>query len=236
MRSISATFHFRDRETDPSRASVLATRVGVRAPFAVRASTSRRTVVTSTRMSSSVRVQIAPTALPTSSSRVTFSRTEAVACAARHTPCASPETAVFRDETETKPHGTTTAAVTAVLCNLATASTAFAAEIDNDGVPPPNIFTTIGFTLAVALLAVITVGVLYLSLREALDKAEEQSAREDDARADRVIKANNGRVPGLGPSGGKKIKKKKTTPLNAAGDLGPNRRERRRLERSEDED
>ena len=49
------------------------------------------------------------------------------------------------------------------------------AELDADGVPPPNILTTIGFTIAVALLAVITLGVLYLSAREALDKQEEHS-------------------------------------------------------------
>jgi hypothetical protein len=125
--------------------------------------------------------------------------------------------------------------VTAALVQLAIVLPSLAVEIDSDGVQTPNILTTIGFTIAVALLAVITLGVLYLSAREALDKAEEQNAREEDERAERVIKANKGRVPGMGPSGGKKQKKKKSTPLAQAGDLGPNRRERRRMEREEEE-
>lgn len=106
---------------------------------------------------------------------------------------------------------------------------AFAA-LDADGVESPNILTTIFFTVAVALLAVITLGVLYLSAREALDKQEEQKAREEDERAERVLAANKGRVPGMGPAGGKR-KKKKSTPLAQVGDLGPNRRERRRMAR-----
>ena len=92
--------------------------------------------------------------------------------------------------------------------------------------PKPNILTTIFFTVAVALLAVITLGVLYLSAREALDKQEEIRAREEDERAERVVAANKGRVPGI-----PKQKKKKLSPSQRAGELGPNRRERRRMER-----
>ena len=73
---------------------------------------------------------------------------------------------------------------------------------------PPNILTTIGFTLAVALLAVITLGVLYLSAREALDKQEEQKAREEEERAERVLAANKGRVPGMGPAGARGRRRK----------------------------
>jgi hypothetical protein len=63
---------------------------------------------------------------------------------------------------------------------------AFAA-LDADGVESPNILTTIFFTVAVALLAVITLGVLYLSAREALDKQEEiNGARGGRARGARV--------------------------------------------------
>ena len=71
---------------------------------------------------------------------------------------------------------------------------------------------------------------LYLSAREALDRQEERKAREEDERAERVLAANKGRVPGMGPAGGKR-KKKKSTPLAQVGDLGPNRRERRRMAR-----
>jgi hypothetical protein len=106
---------------------------------------------------------------------------------------------------------------------------AFAA-LDADGVESPNILTTIFFTVAVALLAVITLGVLYLSAREALDKQEEIKAREEDERAERVLAANNGRVPGAYDQG-KKKKKKKLTPSQMAAEVGPNRRERRKLER-----
>ena len=45
-----------------------------------------------------------------------------------------------------------------------------------------------------------------------------------------MLSANKGRVPGMGPAGGKR-KKKKSTPLAQVGDLGPNRRERRRMAR-----
>ena len=117
----------------------------------------------------------------------------------------------------------------AALAQLCTLPGAALAEVDADGVPP-NILTTIGYTLAVALLAVITLGVLYLSAREALDKQEEQKAREEEERAERVLAANKGRVPGMGPAGGKR-KKKKSAPLTQVGDLGPNRRERRRMAR-----
>ena len=106
---------------------------------------------------------------------------------------------------------------------------AFAA-LDADGVESPNILTTIFFTVAVALLAVITLGVLYLSAREALDKQEEIKAREEDERAERVLAANNGRGPGAYDQG-KKKKKKKLTPSQMAAEVGPNRRERRKLER-----
>ena len=127
------------------------------------------------------------------------------------------------------------AAVVAALAQLCALPGAALAEVDADGVPPPNILTTIGFTLAVALLAVITLGVLYLSVREALDKQEEQKAREEEERAERVLAANKGRVPGMGPAGGKRKKKKKSTPLAQVGELGPNRRERRRMAREGDD-
>lgn len=119
-----------------------------------------------------------------------------------------------------------TAVASAALSSLTLAALPALAELDADGVPKPNILTTIFFTIAVALLAVITLGVLYLSAREALDKQEEIRAREEDERAERVVAANKGRVPGM-----KKEKKKKLSPSQRAGELGPNRRERRRMER-----
>ena len=50
-------------------------------------------------------------------------------------------------------------------------------SFDADGVPETSIVTTIFFTIAVLLLGVITVGILYLSAREALDRKEERDAR-----------------------------------------------------------
>jgi hypothetical protein len=104
--------------------------------------------------------------------------------------------------------------------------------VDADGVETPNILTTIFFTVAVALLAVITLGILYLSAREALDKGEEIKAREEEERIERVAKANKGRIPG-------EAKKKKLSPsqqLAADGGQLLNRRERRRLEREREEE
>ena len=64
------------------------------------------------------------------------------------------------------------------------------AEFDADGVPETSIVTTIFFTVAVLLLGVITVGILYLSAREALDRKEESDAVEEEERQARVIEAN----------------------------------------------
>jgi len=205
----------------------------IRACVAVRACTSRRARITATRSPGSVRRNVAPTAVKRAS--VIFSRASdvIVRSAAKRVACET-ENSTVTDKPNV-PNVSVTLVVTAALVQLATVLPSLAVEIDSDGVQAPNILTTIGFTIAVALLAVITLGVLYLSAREALDKAEEQNAREEDERAERVIKANKGRVPGMGPSGGKKQKKKKSTPLAQAGDLGPNRRERRRMEREEEE-
>ena len=74
------------------------------------------------------------------------------------------------------------------------------------------------------MLGVITVGILYLSAREALDRKEERDAREEEERQARVIEANKNNK-NFAP----KAKKQKVTPSMQASGL--NRRERRKKER-----
>ena len=119
-----------------------------------------------------------------------------------------------------------TASATALSTLVLTAMPAMA-EFDADGVPETSIVTTIFFTVAVLLLGVITVGILYLSAREALDRKEESDAVEEERQA-RVIEANKNNknfVP--------KTKKQKVTPSMQASGL--NRRERRKKEREADD-
>ena len=120
-----------------------------------------------------------------------------------------------------------TASATALSTLVLTAMPAMA-EFDADGVPETSIVTTIFFTVAVLLLGVITVGILYLSAREALDRKEESDAVEEEERQARVIEANKNNknfVP--------KTKKQKVTPSMQASGL--NRRERRKKEREADD-
>jgi len=213
-------------------ASVLAP-AAVRAPASVRASLlSRRARVAATRPAHLAPRRVAPTASRGAADAFILAQDSSRAVAPRSTARASassPASPPPGPRSLLAPLGLR-AAVAAAVAQLCLLPGSALAEVDADGVPPPNILTTIGFTLAVALLAVITLGVLYLSAREALDKQEEQKAREEDERAERVLAANKGRVPGMGPAGGKR-KKKKSTPLAQVGDLGPNRRERRRMAR-----
>ena len=212
--------------------SVLAP-AAVRAPASVRASLRARCArIAATRPAHLAPRRVAPTASRGAAGAFILAQDSSRAVAPRATVRAS------ASATASPPPGGLSrlaplelrAAVAAALAQLCALPGAALAEVDADGVPPPNILTTIGFTLAVALLAVITLGVLYLSAREALDRQEERKAREEDERAERVLAANKGRVPGMGPAGGKR-KKKKSAPLTQVGDLGPNRRERRRMAR-----
>ena len=120
-----------------------------------------------------------------------------------------------------------TASATALSTLVLTAMPAMA-EFDADGVPETSIVTPIFFTVAVLVLGVITVGILYLSAREALDRKEESDAVEEEERQARVIEANKNNknfVP--------KTKKQKVTPSMQASGL--NRRERRKKEREVDD-
>lgn len=88
----------------------------------------------------------------------------------------------------------------------------------------------VAFGIAFALLLVITGGMGYVALREALDRNEERAAREDEERKVRVAEANRGRIP--------TVKTPKMTPSQRAmvetggESMGTaNRRERRRRER-----
>ena len=119
-----------------------------------------------------------------------------------------------------------TASATALSTLVLTAMPAMA-EFDADGVPETSIVTTIFFTVAVLLLGVITVGILYLSAREALDRKEESDAVEEEERQARVIEANKNNK-NFAP----KAKKQKVTPSMQASGL--NRRERRKKEREEE--
>ena len=216
--------------------SVLAP-AAVRAPASVRASLRARCArIAATRPAHLAPRRVAPTASRGAAGAFILAQDSSRAVAPRATVRAS------ASATASPPPGGLSrlaplelrAAVAAALAQLCALPGAALAEVDADGVPPPNILTTIGFTLAVALLAVITLGVLYLSAREALDRQEERKAREEAERAERVLAANKGRVPGMGPAGGKR-KKKKSTPLAQVGELGPNRRERRRMAREGDD-
>jgi len=90
------------------------------------------------------------------------------------------------------------------------------------------------FAIAVVLLVIITGGMGYIALREALDRNEEKLAREEEERKIRVVEANRGRF------GDKASSKSRLTPSQRAakeiGDEGSpseNRRERRKREREE---
>jgi len=91
------------------------------------------------------------------------------------------------------------------------------------------------FAIAVVLLVIITGGMGYIALREALDRNEEKLAREEEERKIRVVEANRGRF-------GDKPNKSATrlTPSQRAakeigdeGSVSENRRERRKREREE---
>uniref|UniRef100_A0A7S0XHN0 Uncharacterized protein n=1 Tax=Mantoniella antarctica TaxID=81844 RepID=A0A7S0XHN0_9CHLO len=139
-------------------------------------------------------------------------------------------------DSRSSPTAAPTFAASSLLASLALSALPALAIIDSDGVETPNIFTSIFFTLAVALLAVCTVGILYLAAREALDKNEENNLREEDARAERVMAANKGRIQGSAGPSGSKGKKKKLSPSQQVSNDGPNRRERRKMERSGTQD
>ena len=162
--------------------------------------------------------------VPPASARVEMSR--AAWTVARGSAIDS-EVRVEYNEVEFASKAPLAASVTALSALFLSAMPAMA-ELDADGVPETSIVTTIFFTIAVLLLGVITVGILYLSAREALDRKEERDAREEEERQARVIEANKNNknfVP--------KTKKQKVTPSMQASGL--NRRERRKKEREVDD-
>ena len=69
---------------------------------------------------------------------------------------------------------TTTLIASSLLVSLAL-SPLPALALDADGVEAPNIITTIFFTLAVALLAVCTAGIVYLGIREVRSRSTSTS-------------------------------------------------------------
>ena len=161
--------------------------------------------------------------VPPASARVEMSR--AAWTVARGSAIDS-EVRVEYNEVEFASKAPLAASVTALSALFLSAMPAMA-ELDADGVPETSIVTTIFFTIAVLLLGVITVGILYLSAREALDRKEERDAREEEERQARVIEANknNKNFP-------PKAKKQKVTPSMQVSGL--NRRERRKKEREEE--
>lgn len=162
--------------------------------------------------------------VPPASARVEMSR--AAWTVARGTAIDS-EVRVEYDEVKVASKAPLAASVTALSALFLSAMPAMA-ELDADGVPETSIVTTIFFTIAVLLLGVITVGILYLSAREALDRKEERDAREEEERQARVIEANKNNK-NFAP----KVKKQKVTPSMQASGL--NRRERRKKEREEED-
>ena len=161
--------------------------------------------------------------VPPASARVEMSR--AAWTVARGTAIDS-EVRVEYDEVKVASKAPLAASMTALSAMFLSAMPAMA-ELDADGVPETSIVTTIFFTIAVLLLGVITVGILYLSAREALDRKEERDAREEEERQARVIEANKNNK-NFAP----KAKKQKVTPSMQASGL--NRRERRKKEREEE--
>ena len=98
-------------------------------------------------------------------------------------------------------------------------------------VPASDPLAGVAFGIAFALLLVITGGMGYVALREALDRNEERVAREEEERKVRVAEANRGRIP--------TVKTPKMTPSQRAmvetggeSSGAANRRERRRRERA----
>ena len=161
--------------------------------------------------------------VPPASARVEMSR--AAWTVARGSAIDS-EVRVEYNEVEFASKAPLAASVTALSALFLSAMPAMA-ELDADGVPETSIVTTIFFTIAVLLLGVITVGILYLSAREALDRKEERDAREEEERQARVIEANKNNK-NFAP----KAKKQKVTPSMQVSGL--NRRERRKKEREEE--
>jgi hypothetical protein len=99
------------------------------------------------------------------------SKLSVVAMASQKVECVRAAGKKYIDEKSTpQMHQTTTTTATAfassLLASLALSALPALAEIDADGVEVPNIFTSIFFTLAVALLGVCTLGILYLAARE----------------------------------------------------------------------
>ena len=162
--------------------------------------------------------------VPPASARVEMSR--AAWTVARGSAIDS-EVRVEYDEVKVASKAPLAASVTALSALFLSALPAMA-ELDADGVPETSIVTTIFFTIAVLLLGVITVGILYLSAREALDRKEERDAREEEERQARVIEANKNNK-NFAP----KAKKQKVTPSMQASGL--NRRERRKKEREQED-
>lgn len=120
---------------------------------------------------------------------------------------------------------------------VASAPPAFAADDQfTAGAASGDPIAGAAFAIAVVLLVIITGGMGYIALREALDRNEEKLAREEEERKIRVVEANRGRF-------GDKPNKSATrlTPSQRAakeiGDEGSvaseNRRERRKREREE---
>ncbi len=104
-------------------------------------------------------------------------------------------------------------------------------DVGIDAAPDPVVAAA--FALAVVLLVVCTGGMGYIAFREALDRAEETKAREEEERQERVIAANKGKFTAA--AGKPKVTKLTPSQIAAAeageGGESLNRRERRRRER-----
>ncbi|CEF99145.1 unnamed product [Ostreococcus tauri] len=101
-----------------------------------------------------------------------------------------------------------------------------------DAAPDP--VAGVAFAVATALLLVITGGMGYVALREALDRKAESDARAEEDRQARVIEANKGnaRLQQAQRVRGKKLTPSQRAAMETEGDGGMNRRERRRRERA----
>jgi len=104
-------------------------------------------------------------------------------------------------------------------------------DVGIDAAPDPVVAAA--FAVAVVLLVVCTGGMGYIAFREALDRAEETKAREEEERQERVIAANKGKFTAA--AGKPKVAKLTPSQIAAAeageGGESLNRRERRRRER-----
>ncbi len=161
-------------------------------------------------------------------------RRRATMCAPRASAARARDDAATATDAREKAMRTTWITSMASASSLYMSSPARAEGISDVGIDAaPDPVVAAAFALAVVLLVVCTGGMGYIAFREALDRAEETKAREEEERQERVIAANKGKFTAA--AGKPKVTKLTPSQIAAAeageGGESLNRRERRRRER-----